>query len=502
MALDVGQRYVGTVPESRVFVWANFSGDGSMLSHTLILPFALLLPIGQTAETVLGLYIFSRHGDRTSKAWPPTKLTDLGYSEVFSSGTWFRQNYINGTSPINGIETNNVKQSQIAASAPLDNVLWPSAQGFLQGLFPPVGTTLGSQTLGNGTIVAAPLDGYQIIPIQTLTTGTSSEDSAWLQGASNCANAEVSSNNYFTSPEYMALLNSTQAFYSSILPTINTTFNASQATFSNAYSIFDYLNVAGIHNATIPSSDLLTPETLLQIRTLADTHEYNLAYNASDPIRAIAGATLAAQIVSALNTTITSNGTTAPINIQFGAYAQFQSFFGLANLTSLGADWIGIPDYASTMTFELFTDVAPTPFPTVDDIQVRFFWHNGTTGNSSTPTAYPLFGQQSLTLGWTDFAAGMNKFAIGSQAEWCKACGNSTGVCASSTLTSPSSGGKSGSTGSGGVSRPVAGVIGVMVTLAVVLGVEGMIMLVAGLRLVSKRRLGAGAREGAVRTKA
>lgn len=96
----------------------------------------------------------------------------------------------------------------------------------------------------------------------------------------------------------------------------------------------------------------------------------------------------------------------------------------------------------------------------------------------------------------------MNKFAIGSQAEWCKACGNSTGVCASSTLTSPSSGGKSGSTGSGGVSRPVAGVIGAMVTLAVVLGVEGMIMLVAELRLVSKRRLGAGAREGAVRTKA
>lgn len=97
----------------------------------------------------------------------------------------------------------------------------------------------------------------------------------------------------------------------------------------------------------------------------------------------------------------------------------------------------------------------------------------------------------------------MNKFAIGSQAEWCKACGNSTGVCASSTLTSPSSGGKSGSTGSGGgVSRPVAGVIGAMVTLAVVLGVEGIIMLVSGLRLVSKRRLGTGAKEGAVRTKA
>lgn len=206
-----------------------------MLPHTL-LPFTLFLSLSQAAETVLGLYIFSRHGDRTSKAYPPSKLTDLGYSEIFSSGTWFRENYINGTSPINGIEPNNVKVSQIAASAPLDNVLWPSAQGFLQGLYPPVGATLGSQTLGNGTVVAAPLDGYQIIPITTLTTGTGSEDSAWLQGASNCANAEVSSNNYFSSSEYMALENSTQAFYTSILPTINTTFNASQASFQNAYS--------------------------------------------------------------------------------------------------------------------------------------------------------------------------------------------------------------------------------------------------------------------------
>ena len=206
-----------------------------MLRQTF-LSFALLVFLTQAAETVLGLYIFSRHGDRTSKAYPPSKLTELGYSEIFSSGTWFRENYINGSSPINGIEQNNVKVSQIAASAPLDNVLWPSAQGFLQGLYPPVGATLGSQTLGNGTVVAAPLDGYQIIPIQTLTTGTGSEDSAWLQGASNCANAEISSNNYFTSAEYMALQNSTQAFYTSILPTINPTFNASQASFKNAYS--------------------------------------------------------------------------------------------------------------------------------------------------------------------------------------------------------------------------------------------------------------------------
>jgi hypothetical protein len=60
--------------------------------------------------------------------------------------------------------------------------------------------------------------------------------------------------------------------------------------------VFDYVHVSEIHNATIPSSNLLTPEVLFQLQTLADNHEYNLAYNASETIRAIAGSTLAAQI--------------------------------------------------------------------------------------------------------------------------------------------------------------------------------------------------------------
>lgn len=107
-------------------------------------------------------------------------------------------------------------------------------------------------------------------------------------------------------------------------------------------------------------------------------------------------------------------------------------------------------------------------------------------------------------MSWNDFVAGMGKFSIGSQSAWCEACGNSTGVCAStSATTAPSSGGALTTKGeSGGISKAVAGVIGAMVTLAVVLWVEGLIMLVAGLRLVRKNRLSAVAREGAVAPKA
>ena len=143
------------------------------------------------------------------------------------------------------------------------------------------------------------------------------------------------------------------------------------------------------------------------------------------------------------------------------------------------------------MTFELFTNGPATPFPAAADINVRFLFHNGTTSPSSEPTPYPLFGQQELTLPWNTFADSMNKFAIGSQTQWCQACGNSTGVCASQAATGTSSGATPSASGSssGGMSKAVAGVVGAMVTLAVILGLELLIMLLGGLRLVSKKRL-------------
>lgn len=238
--------------------------------------------------------------------------------------------------------TDIVKQAQITASAPLDDVLFPSSLGFLQGLYPPVGTTLGTETLHNGTTVQTPLNGYQLIPVATVSSGTSSENSAWLQGSSNCANAEISSNDYFSSAEYLSLLNSTQSFYNSLTPLLNRTFTSSEISFYNAYEIFDYLNVASIDNGTFPSEDLLTTEVLSQLRTLADAHEFGLAYNNSEPIRAVTGSTIAAQVVQALNGTITGKGKNK-LNIQFGAYAGFQSYFGLANLTQVNPDFYGVP---------------------------------------------------------------------------------------------------------------------------------------------------------------
>ncbi|KAK5125531.1 hypothetical protein LTR85_000642 [Meristemomyces frigidus] len=488
-----------------------------MLSTTtLALAAALPLALAQTLsnETILGVYMFHRHGDRTSKSTPPANLTALGYQEVYTSGEYYRSRYIesNATYKINGINTDLVKQSQIAVSAPDDVVLQSSAMGFLQGLYPPVGAGLDTQTLKNGTVITAPMNGYQLIPVELVASGSNSEDSGWLQAASGCAKATISSNNYFSSEQYMTLLNSTQDLYTSVTPVINGSFNSSQISYKNAYTIWDLINVAEIHNATFDPTGIVTTNVFDQLYSYANIHEWGLAYNASDDMRAVAGMTLAAQVVQFLNGTLTGKGK-QKIGIQFGAYGSFSSFFGLADVEAAGPELMGIADYASAMTWELFTNtstpVTSSTYPSDDEIYVRFLFHNGTTSNISEPVAYPLFGTGQDTIAWNDFTTGMDKFALGTTEAWCVACGNFTGTCAAyapSSSSSSSSGSSSSNSGhnGNGLSPAVNGVIGAMVTLAVLLGTAALVMLVGGYKLVSKKNLaqGAGAAGGNAAAKA
>ncbi|KAL9093295.1 MAG: hypothetical protein Q9165_004036 [Trypethelium subeluteriae] len=481
-----------------------------MVSRTLALAL-FSASISHAAETVLGVYMFHRHGDRTAKQTPPANLTDLGYTEVYHSGQYYRSRYVatDASLKISGLNSDIVLQSQIAVSAPSDTVLQNSAQGFLQALYPAVGAQLGNETLANSSSVQAPLNGYQLIPIALVSSGSGSEDSSWLQSASGCYNSITSSNDYFTSADYQSLLKSTSGFYDNLVPAINRTFNASQISYKNAYTIFDLINVAEIHNSSIHAFDnILTNDTLYQIRTLADHHEFNLAYNVSEPARAIAGATVAAQAVQYLNNTITANNNfSGPrLGIQFGAYNSFQSFFGLANLTAVSEDFYGVPDYASVMIWELFTNTTlpSSGLPPQDDLYVRFLFNNGTSANTTVPQIYPLFGGNAVDLKWTDFVTGMNKFAVGTTQQWCQTCGNTTGTCAQFASTPSSSGSSSHSSGnSNGISTAVGGVIGAMVTLAVILGAEALILLLFGLRVVSKKRLAsAGPTNGAAATEA
>lgn len=435
------------------------------------------------AERILGAYIFQRHGDRTAKGLPPTKLTDLGYHQEYLTGAFFHERYVSASSQhqIDGISSSVVDLAQVTASAPQDTVIQISGQAFLQGLYPPIGRT-ANETLRNGTVIHSPLGGYQLIPISNVESGTGSEDKTWLQSTSACKNALLSSNEYYSSDSYEQLSSTTGSLYQSLESYLNQTISSKKLNFKDAYTIWDLLNVASIHNAT---SNLPSDQVMHELSALANIHEFNLAYNSSEPIRAVAGLSLAGQVLTALNQTIVSGGKTK-LSVQFGAYSTFLSYFGLAGLAK-DARFTGIPVYASSMVWELVTNATGPEMPSDSEINVRFMFHNGTSIEGSTQLeAHPLFEQSALEIPWTEFVASTQRFAITSQEQWCQACGNTDGVCSSSISTSAPS---NFPTSSGGMTPPVAGVIGAMVTLGVLGGATMLIILLCDLRLVRKSAL-------------
>jgi hypothetical protein len=87
----------------------------------------------------------------------------------------------------------------------------------------------------------------------------------------------------------------------------------------------------------------------------------------------------------------------------------------------------------------------------------------------------------------------MDAFAVADTASWCKVCGDNSAACVNTTTSGSGDDNASTMTSKkgNGISVPVAGVIGALVTLAVVLGAEALIVLFSGLRLVKKSTLAA-----------
>jgi len=212
---------------------------------------------------------------------------------------------------------------------------------------------------------------------------------------------------------------------------------------------------------------------------------------------------LAGEILDYMNNIISTKGA-KKLGIQFGAYATFMSFFGLADLQKATADFTGIVDYASSMVFELFTnaDVAALGFPSTQDVQVRFLFHNGTASNASEPTVFPLFGGSADAVSWTTFQDNLKEFAITTTEQWCNKCGDTTGACAAFANNDASAASAKPSSGGSTISPAIGGVIGAFVTLAVVLGSLALLMLLGGFRLVSKKALARGGMGASVEPKA
>ena len=491
----------------------------------IVIAFIGLRYIPVAAQTVLkeqiwSSVIFSLYGDRTPYILPETyTLTPLGAQQLYSAGSGFRERYVSPTqtsfseysvsTAIIGISEFQLDGNQVTMESTADQFIVASAQAFMQGLYPPLQLSsndtfaTNQSSLANGSNIQAPLNGYQYP--QIYTASRNDDNSIWIAGEVSCPAYTSSGYEYYTSPQYATILDTTADFYASLEQDfLNGIFTNSSVGYFDAYYIWDYLRYGFTHNTSI--ADHISDDVLLYAHALADELIFALNGNTSasgltpgDQIRAIGGRTLATRIIEALYTNIDTNGQYDKLTLLSGSFEPMISFAALAGLASEQTpQFYSIPDPGSSMVFELFSLSvnASEGYPDRSDLNVRFLFQNGTEDGSEL-ISYSLFGRDpsQAVMTFDEFITEMETIWMPSVADWCDICSSFSVFCPAfvgnggdGSSSGPSYG--AGSSDHHGISSAVAGVIGAIVTLVVVGIVTAVVALLGGVRVYRTKAKG------------
>ena len=464
-----------------------------------------------TEEIIWSSVIFTRYGDRTPIIAPQESvLTSVGAQQLYSVGSYFRNRYIApldqgaaASSAINGISKYEVDSTQVFTMSTVDEHIATSAQAFLQGLYPPLSISSNNtgnnsmSILANGSNIESPLGGYQYSQIYTV--GELDLNSIYIAGEINCPGYDNAASAYFDTPEFQQTQAATQSFYANLEALIPTEdLPEAFIGYENAYPVFDYLNYGYTHNKTI--KDHLSADDLTRARILADQWVYAINGNVTGnsttegvikrTFSTISGQTLVAEILRLLFTNVQSEGIQGKINLLFGSFEPMTAFAALAHLPNANTSFYGLPDYGSSMVFELFGvgESSSAPYPDLKDLNVRFLFRNS-TNPSSELISYPLFGRgpSQTDMPFHDFLQSMENIMLASVGDWCTVC-NSTSVFCASFVNDTSNNATDDGSGSfpqmvkESMRPAVAGVIGAIIALFLAGLVLAAVMLVGGIR--------------------
>ena len=461
------------------------------------------------SEKVWAVFAYNLHGDSTPTALPrPKTLSPYGASELYASGSSFRDHYVaihsdgnvGASTRIQNLSPYVLDSEEVVVLSTTEQAIVASAQAFMQGLYPPLKQS-GNMTyvdssslLANGSLAMAPFQGYQYPRISTLSPDD--PHSLAVAGHDQCLAHQVKSSEYQSSSEFQQMTQVTEAFYIDLHDqALSGVYDRSSASYKNAVDIAEYLEYEVVHNETL--LHVLGWDDIQHARWLAD--QYLFATNGrttsgqsttpapSAEIRTIAGRTLASRILEAFNTNIQYRGANEKLTLAFGGSEPVVALASLMKLASRYGDYYPHPQPGASMIFELYSlENATYPvYPDSSELYVRFLLHNGTSPSTGF-TPYPLFGHgpSSIAIPYNEFQAEMEQYAIRSTREWCLKC-ESTAVFCSGVLSKN----KKASDSDDQMDPTVAGGIGAVVTLVVyTLGII-FVFLLAGLR---KRKPGPG----------
>ncbi|KAJ5106961.1 hypothetical protein N7456_003636 [Penicillium angulare] len=475
--------------------------------YLALLPLLLQAPPIANAEytqKVWSVFAYTINGDSTPNSLAtsaqPAGLTEYGASQLVDAGSAIRYRYVSSAGSLNATESaiQNIAPSilnskDVKVLSTTDESTIGSAQAFMLGLYPPLGqeNMNTSDETANGTHYSAPMDGYQFPKIVTL--GSSDPGSLLVAGQASCNMHQVAVSEYQNGGDAAEITQETETFYQKLLhDVLSGVYDESSATYANAVSIADYLDYEALHNST--ALDMLFGDDLIRARSLADQFTYATNGLGASPLSSgstagltipIAGQTLASSIIDAFNINLEEDGDGEKVTLLFGGPEPAVALASLLGLASnQQSNFFSRPARGASLIFELFsfeTDGDDDSYPGSGEMYVRFLLHNG-TDSSTEFISYPLFGNSpsKTYIPWVDFQDEMESFAVGSAQEWCTLCNADSVFCSGVMSHGHSSSKKKG------VSPAVAGVIGAVVTLAVI----GLLALAGFLILWFRKRRG------------
>ncbi|KAK3304468.1 histidine phosphatase superfamily [Chaetomium strumarium] len=432
------------------------------------------------------------YGDHTPLVLPgPATLTPLGASQMHDQGAAFRHRYLDisrddGFVGIVGINSETIDNSQLHIESSTDGCSAAGAMAFMQGLYPPRPDT--SCQLPNGSVMDYPVCGYQYPNIRTISPRVD-PDSIWGRGHDGCTKHEKLLLLYNNNGNVDSIHQSSKVFYGRLWDKVfSEAFPRSEASFYNAYDLYDYAAHHWTHGNRTRSA--MTSEDLERLHQLA-WEEQTLRYaTISGPggiqdglTDAIAGRTLASRVTALFIENMQSRGARNKLNLAFTSHEPFLGFFALTNLSG-GASERGpfaqLPRPAATLTFELFsvdqdrelandsnksTDLSTSsrssngiPYPSIDKLHVRFLYHNTTAADNERGILmpYPLFGSGRSSMSFKHFNATMWQIGVANTTTWCRVCESEAFFCAAVNPPPP------------GVPALAAALLGALLTLVAV----------------------------------
>lgn len=466
-------------------------------------------------EVVYGTVIVSRTGERTpiaNSTRDATTLTNYGAWQSYSAGAQIRARYLSLLDKWSSAIVDPLQFSALASDNGDYNA--QSGEAFMAGLYPPAvitgenATTLDpTNILFNGTYQAGPNNGAQYIRIET--ANNNDVESIYVDGNTFCPAWGMWFNDYLNQVSNSAIERETENLYTDVANALPSSTEVNFE-YQYAYTVFDYVNYQSMHDTQVAlalSEDPLSSEDAFnQLRYLSDAYlTATLAdVNSGNPITTVAGAGLATQVLSTLSSNINSFGELYKLNVLFTDYAPFMSFFALAGLNSdESSPFRGLPEFGSYAAFELFAPSSASlsnltstytgvelTYPSLSELHVRFVFKNGS--GTDAPVPFPLFGTGQTDMSWNDFSDAMGKISFGSPKDWCSMCDawTSSVFCLAFNATAWSGlfGELDGNPSAhGGISAPVAGVIGALVALAFVAVTAILASFIGGVGLARRR---------------